>query len=153
MGNTVSIQFQISGLRWGTESKKQTNVSMRKILNILSLYMGLLVSAVLFFSFITPGYAMDVTLQWDANSEPDLNHYVVYWATSSGNYSARQTHDFSDPDTGDSHSQSQWQISKESDFSSLLHDITSGSYLTSLTVPHSILDTIQLPQIRRSTAR
>lgn len=52
---------------------------MRKILNILSLYMGLLVSTVLFFSFITPGYAMDVTLQWDANSEPDLNHYVVYW--------------------------------------------------------------------------
>jgi len=61
---------------------------MRKILNILSLYMGLLVSAVLFFSFITPGYAMDVTLQWDANSEPDLNHYVVYWGTSSGNYTA-----------------------------------------------------------------
>jgi len=64
-----------------------------------------------------------------------------------------KTHDFSDPDTGDSHSQSQWQISKESDFSSLLLDITSGSYLTSLTVPHSILDTIQLPQIGRKLIR
>lgn len=30
---------------------------------------------------------MFITLQWDANQEPDLNHYVVYWGTSLGSYS------------------------------------------------------------------
>jgi hypothetical protein len=51
-----------------------------------------------------------------------------------------QTETFSDPDADDTHAQSEWQISAESDFSSLLLDITSTSHLTSLTVPQSILD-------------
>ena len=25
------------------------------------------------------GYGSDATLQWDANAEPDLDHYVIYW--------------------------------------------------------------------------
>ena len=33
-----------------------------------------------------PVVARTVTLSWDANSEPDLDHYVVYWGTASGNY-------------------------------------------------------------------
>lgn len=32
--------------------------------------------------------ARDITLIWDANSEPDLSHYVVYWGIVSGDYSA-----------------------------------------------------------------
>jgi hypothetical protein len=48
--------------------------------------------------------------------------------------------DFSDPDADDTHTRSQWQISSESDFSSLVLDITSTSHLTSLIVPQSILD-------------
>ena len=51
-----------------------------------------------------------------------------------------QTGNFSDPDAGDTHAQSQWQMSTESDFSSLLLDITTPSHLTSLRVPQSILD-------------
>jgi len=49
--------------------------------------MALLVSAVLFFLFITPSYATtDVTLQWNANEEPDLVGYRLYYKTgSSGN--------------------------------------------------------------------
>jgi len=55
----------------------------RIILNILSLCTALLVSAVLSFCFIASGYAMDVTLQWDANTEPDLAGYKVYYKTGS----------------------------------------------------------------------
>ena len=51
-----------------------------------------------------------------------------------------QTGAFSDPDTDDTHAQSQWQMSTEGDFSSLLLDINSSSHLTSLSVPQSILD-------------
>jgi hypothetical protein len=51
-----------------------------------------------------------------------------------------KTGDFSDPDTDDTHAKTEWQISKEMDFLSLLLDITSTSHLTSLIVPQSILD-------------
>ena len=30
--------------------------------------------------------AREVTLQWDANSEPDLKNYVAYWGIESGKY-------------------------------------------------------------------
>jgi hypothetical protein len=36
--------------------------------------------------FITSAAAREVTLTWEANSEPDLSHYVVYWGSSKGNY-------------------------------------------------------------------
>ncbi|MBW1771072.1 MAG: hypothetical protein JRJ17_07970, partial [Deltaproteobacteria bacterium] len=45
-----------------------------------------LLCALLFFCIAIPAYAAHVTLEWDANTEPDLDHYVVYWGTSSGNY-------------------------------------------------------------------
>jgi fibronectin type 3 domain-containing protein len=35
-----------------------------------------------------PLQAREVTLTWDANSEPDLSHYVVYWGTASRIYTA-----------------------------------------------------------------
>jgi len=41
---------------------------------------------ILSFYFQTSIYAANVVLQWDANTEPDLDHYVVYWGTSSENY-------------------------------------------------------------------
>jgi len=53
-------------------------------LNILSICKVVLVSAVLALSFICTGYAMDVTLEWDANAEPDLAGYKVYYDTDSG---------------------------------------------------------------------
>jgi hypothetical protein len=46
---------------------------------------SLLLSLGLLFCFVTPAYALDVTLQWDANTEPDLDGYKVYYrAGSSG---------------------------------------------------------------------
>lgn len=35
----------------------------------------------LFFCFVTPGYAIDVTLRWDANTEPDMDGYRIYYKT------------------------------------------------------------------------
>jgi hypothetical protein len=51
-----------------------------------------------------------------------------------------RTAPFSDPDSGDSHSKSRWQISSEADFSSLVLDVTSTTWLTEFPVPHSVLD-------------
>jgi hypothetical protein len=48
------------------------------------------------------------------------------------------TEPFSDSDN-DAHSKSQWQISEQSDFSTLVVDITSDNYLTTFPVPHMVL--------------
>ena len=34
--------------------------------------------------FLSPSYALDVTLAWDANTEPDLAGYGIYYDTDSG---------------------------------------------------------------------
>jgi hypothetical protein len=49
------------------------------------------------------------------------------------------TQPFSDSDN-DAHSKSQWQISEQSDFSTLVVDITSDNYLTTFPVPHMVLE-------------
>lgn len=38
--------------------------------------------------FAANAFAADVTLTWDANTEPDLAGYKVYTGTNSGNYDA-----------------------------------------------------------------
>jgi hypothetical protein len=38
----------------------------------------------LILSLPAAGYAMDVTLAWDANTEPDLAGYTIYYGTESG---------------------------------------------------------------------
>jgi len=35
----------------------------------------------LILSLPSPGYAMDVTLAWDPNTEPDLAGYMIYYGT------------------------------------------------------------------------
>jgi chitinase len=57
------------------------------------------------------------------------------------------TQPFSDPND-DSHSQSQWQISDQSDFSSLVVDVTSNTYLTTFSVPHMVLISNQKYYVR-----
>ena len=42
-----------------------------------------LIISVVSLCFQTSVYAKDVTFQWDANTENDLDHYVVGWGTSS----------------------------------------------------------------------
>jgi hypothetical protein len=54
---------------------------------------------------------------------------------------------FSDPND-DSHSQSQWQISDQSNFSSLVADTTSDSHLTTFSLPHTILKSNQKYYVR-----
>ena len=39
----------------------------------------ILLSAVLFFCFITSAYPMDITLRWNANTESDLAGYKIYY--------------------------------------------------------------------------
>ncbi|QTA85892.1 hypothetical protein [Desulfonema magnum] len=51
-----------------------------------------------------------------------------------------QTEAFSDPDEGDTHSSTQWQISTDPDFSSTVLDVTDDSNLTSLKVESSVLE-------------
>ena len=46
-----------------------------------------LLSFVAFFLVVLPAYGAFVTIGWDASTDPSLDHYVVYWGTSSGNYS------------------------------------------------------------------
>ncbi|MCP4351182.1 MAG: hypothetical protein GY795_37435 [Desulfobacterales bacterium] len=50
------------------------------------------------------------------------------------------TEELSDTDSDKKHEETEWQISKESDFSSLVLDITSSRYLTSFTVPEFVLN-------------
>jgi hypothetical protein len=51
-----------------------------------------------------------------------------------------QAEDFDDPDSADTHLKSRWQVSTAPDFSSLVLDVTSTSYLTSLTVDELVLE-------------
>jgi len=57
------------------------------------------------------------------------------------------TQPFSDPND-DSHRQSRWQISDQSDFSSLVVDVTSNTYLTTFSVPHMVLISNQKYYVR-----
>ena len=61
-------------------------------LHISSRILPLLWAGCFFYSIalrpITAQAASSVTLAWDANSEPDVAGYKVYFGTSSGNYSA-----------------------------------------------------------------
>jgi len=38
-----------------------------------------------------PAMAADVTLAWDANSEPDLAGYILFYGTASGQYTQQVT--------------------------------------------------------------
>ena len=58
---------------------------MRKFLTIISSFkIALLISALL-LCFQANSYAADITLEWDASPGYDsVDHYIVYWGTSSG---------------------------------------------------------------------
>jgi hypothetical protein len=77
---------------------------------------------------------------YDGNDEPDAP--LLYAPVTHETVSLTpelQTEDFYDPDSGDTHRQSQWQIIREADQTIVL-DITSDSALTVLSVPKMILD-------------
>lgn len=59
--------------------------------NILSTWKFLLLFSFLFFCFIKSSYAIDVTLQWDPNIEPDLAGYKVFHRMEG------QSHNYANP--------------------------------------------------------
>ena len=52
-------------------------------MSIVSPWKVILLFAFLFFFAVTQSYALDVTLEWDPNTEPDLDGYKVYYKTGS----------------------------------------------------------------------
>ena len=52
---------------------------MRSILAIMPFGKIALIISILSLCFQTYSYAADIKLQWDANTEPDLDYYVIYW--------------------------------------------------------------------------
>ena len=57
---------------------------MKSNLTTISPWKSILFSAILFFCALSPSYAADVSLEWDANTEPDLAGYKIYYDTDSG---------------------------------------------------------------------
>ena len=85
-----------------------------------------------------------------ASNLPPNTPAITY--PSNGQYGVEVTMDittesFSDPDN-DTHSISQWQISEQTDFGTLVVDSISNTYLTSLPVPHMVLNTNQKYYVR-----
>jgi hypothetical protein len=52
---------------------------MRSILAIMPFGKIALIISILSLCFQTYSYAADIKLQWDVNTDPDLDHYVIYW--------------------------------------------------------------------------
>jgi len=84
-----------------------------------------------------------------SNLSPDTPN-IVYPENYSGDVEVPlviKTAAFSDPNN-DGHIQSQWQMSEQSDFSTLVVDITSDNYLTTFPVPHTALKSNQKYYVR-----
>jgi hypothetical protein len=51
--------------------------------DMVRIWVIILLSIVLIFNLLIPCHAMDVTFEWNANTEPDLDGYKVYYKTDS----------------------------------------------------------------------
>ena len=68
-----------------TKKRKNIIFIMRKNLESLVFWKLVIFSAVFFLSALGQSYAMDVTLQWDVTTEPNLAGYKIYYkADTSG---------------------------------------------------------------------
>lgn len=84
-------------------STKRTTLTV--IISVIMKKVGILFLLTILFSLTVS--ARTVTLTWDPNSEPDLSHYIVYWGTTTRNYTMNSgniglvtTHTLTIPDTG-----------------------------------------------------
>ena len=88
------------------------------------------------------GYSNEVSYQYQPPSNmPPSTPVIVY--PENGQDDVEEplnitTETFSDPNS-DTHKQSQWQISEQSDFSTLVLNVISSDNLTTLPVPHMVL--------------
>lgn len=57
-----------------------------KKIKILTVWNYLFLIILLFFCFVTSGYATDVTLQWTPNNEPNLAGYKVFYRQEGQSY-------------------------------------------------------------------
>ena len=62
-----------------TQIKSFFGCGINKKFNILTTWNYLLFVVSLFFCFVTSGYAVDVTLKWTPNNEPNLAGYKVFY--------------------------------------------------------------------------
>ena len=72
---------------------------MTRALNIIPYCRGVLIISILFLCLQASSYAADVTLRWDANTEPDLDGYRIHYGTESGDYNGTGADQGSSPIT------------------------------------------------------
>jgi len=94
----------------------------------------------------TDGYEVSNGMDPTTHQENRSPHQPLLAAPADGTQDVEltptlETEAFSDPDAGDYHRQTQWQVSAESDFSMPVFDLTSDRYLTGLQLPEALLDT------------
>jgi len=87
-----------------------------------------------------------------STNQPPDKPYITYPADGQSEVevpTVLTTEKFSDPD-GDTHKQSRWQISEDSEFTTLVLDAISESYKTNVTIPHMVLipDTSYFVRVR-----
>ena len=75
----------------GSLNRRGTPIAINTIVSVVIVMNSRLakfVAVAAIFSFVTGAFAdtRSVTLSWDANTEPDIAGYKVYWGTSSGVY-------------------------------------------------------------------
>jgi hypothetical protein len=93
-----------------------------------------LFSALLFF-FVTPCYALDITLAWDANTEPALAGYKIYYDMDSG-------HPYDGIEAQDGFSPINMTLDQDEDIDPntvqyTIHDMPDGIYYFSVTAYRS----------------
>ena len=79
--NEAKIKESLKNRSLGNKIAQITNLfgnAANKKTDMLSIWNYIWAFALFFFCFATSGYAMDVTLQWTPNNEPNLAGYKVF---------------------------------------------------------------------------
>ena len=62
-------------------------LALRPAHSVLAFSLLSLIAMVAVLGFANAAHAAQVTLAWDASTQPEVTGYKIYWGTSSGNYS------------------------------------------------------------------
>jgi hypothetical protein len=69
-----------------TQVESLFNCGAHKKLYLFSPWNYLLIFILLFFSFVTSGYAIDVTLKWNPNNDSNIAGYTVFYRQEGQSY-------------------------------------------------------------------